>query len=133
MDAESLVFGADEDSTNDVAGDEKKEETVMEFGVVDGVEDGKEDEPAGAGYGEEDYLTVNALYSFQWRSLREALLDSPLSTFSAIPRFLARRPVCRSHLSEAKLKSRKTVVTTQPVMKRGLRPWAPMSDMYAIL
>ena len=50
------------------------------------------------------------------------VLDSPLSTFSATPRFLAKRPVWRSQRSDAKLKSRNTVVTTQPVMKRGLRP-----------
>ena len=50
-------------------------------------------------------------------------------TFSAVPRFLARRPVWRSQRSEAKERSRKMVVTQQPAMKRGLRPWAPMSDM----
>ena len=50
-------------------------------------------------------------------------------TFSAVPRFLARRPVWRSQRSEAKERSRKTVVTQQPAMKSGLRPWAPMSDI----
>lgn len=62
----------------------------------------------------------------------EGLLDSALSTFSAIPKFLAKRPVCRSHRSEAKLRSRKTVVTTAPVMNNGFRPWAPTSEIYAM-
>lgn len=57
------------------------------------------------------------------------ILERPLSTFSAMPRFLANRPVCRSHLSEAKERSRKMVVTTQPAINRGLRPWAPISEM----
>lgn len=60
------------------------------------------------------------------------ILERPLSTFSAMPRFFANLPVCRNHLSAAKLRSRKTVVTMQPVMKRGFSPWAPMSDMNAI-
>ena len=50
-------------------------------------------------------------------------------TFSAVPKFLARRPVWRSQRSEAKERSRKTVVTQQPAMKSGFSPWAPMSDM----
>ena len=53
----------------------------------------------------------------------------PERTFSAVPRFLARRPVWRSQRSEAKERSRKTVVTQQPAMKSGFRPWAPMSEM----
>ena len=53
---------------------------------------------------------------------RKIVLDRPLSIFSAMPRFLARRPVCRSHRSEAKLKSRKTVVTVQPAMNNGFNP-----------
>ena len=60
------------------------------------------------------------------------VLDRPERTFSAVPRFFARRPVCRSQRSEAKERSRKTVVTTQPAMKSGFRPWAPMSEMYAM-
>lgn len=42
MDAEALVFGADEDGGDDVAGHEEEEEAVVHFGVVDGVEDGEE-------------------------------------------------------------------------------------------
>lgn len=53
----------------------------------------------------------------------------PLSTFSAMPRFFARRPVCRSQRSERKERSRNTVVTQQPAMKSGFSPWAPISDM----
>lgn len=62
----------------------------------------------------------------------DRVLERPLSIFSAIPRFLANLPVCLSHLSDAKERSRKIVVTTQPATKRGLRPWAPISEMYAI-
>ena len=59
----------------------------------------------------------------------EDVLDRAERTFSATPRFFANRPVCRSHRSDAKERSRKTVVTQQPAMKRGFRPWAPMSEM----
>ena len=59
----------------------------------------------------------------------EDVLDRAERTFSATPRFLANRPVCRSQRSDAKERSRKTVVTQQPAMKRGFRPWAPMSEM----
>lgn len=52
--AQALVFGADEDGADDVAGDEEEEEAVVEVGVVEGVEDGEEDEAAGAGDGEDD-------------------------------------------------------------------------------
>ena len=55
--------------------------------------------------------------------------ESAEQTFSNVPRFLARRPVWRSQRSEAKERSRKSVVTQQPAMKRGFRPWAPMSEM----
>ena len=55
VDAEALVFGANEDGADDVASDEEEEETVVEVGVVEGVEDGEEDETAGAGYGEDDW------------------------------------------------------------------------------
>ena len=43
MDAETLVFGADEDGGDDVAGYEEEEETVVEARVVEGVEYGEED------------------------------------------------------------------------------------------
>ena len=56
-----------------------------------------------------------------------ALLDSAETHVSTAPRFLASRPLCRSHLSDRKDKSKKTVVTQQPAMKRGLSPWAPIS------
>ena len=52
---QALVFGADEDGADDVAGDEEEEEAVMETGVVQGVEDGEEDEAAGSGNGEDYY------------------------------------------------------------------------------
>lgn len=59
-------------------------------------------------------------------------LDKPDKIFSAAPTFLAKRPVCRSQRSDAKERSRKTVVTQQPAIKRGFKPWAPMSEMYAM-
>jgi len=37
--AEALVFGADEDGAEDVAGDEEEEETVVQVRVAQGVED----------------------------------------------------------------------------------------------
>ena len=40
VNTESLIFGADEDGTNDVAGHEQEEKPVVESRVVDGVEDG---------------------------------------------------------------------------------------------
>lgn len=55
VDAEALVFGADEDGADDVAGDEEEEEAVVEFGVAERVEDGEEDQAGGAGYGEDDW------------------------------------------------------------------------------
>lgn len=42
VDAEALVFGADEDGADDVAGHEEEEESVVEGGVMEGVEDGEE-------------------------------------------------------------------------------------------
>lgn len=54
--AEALVFCADEDGADDVAGDEEKEEAVVHAWVVQGVEDGEEDQAAGSGYGEDDCL-----------------------------------------------------------------------------
>jgi hypothetical protein len=53
----------------------------------------------------------------------------PLRTFSIVVVFLANRPRCRSHLSERKERSRKTVVTQAPAMKSGLRVSAPTSEM----
>lgn len=61
-----------------------------------------------------------------------SVLDKPDRTFSATPKFCAKRPVCRSQRSDAKERSRKTVVTQQPAIKRGFKPWAPMSEMYAM-
>ena len=52
--AEALVFGADEDGADDVAGHEEEEEAVVQSGVVERVEDGEEDEAAGSGDGEDD-------------------------------------------------------------------------------
>ena len=43
MDSQALVFGADEDGGDDVAGNEEEEKAVVEFGVVESVEDGEED------------------------------------------------------------------------------------------
>ena len=62
-------------------------------------------------------------------SKAEDVLDRAERILSATPRFFANRPVCRSQRSDAKERSRKTVVTQQPAMKRGFRPWAPMSEM----
>ena len=55
-------------------------------------------------------------------SKAEDVLDRAERTFSATPRFFANRPECRSQRSDAKERSRKTVVTQQPAMKRGFRP-----------
>ena len=56
-------------------------------------------------------------------------MASAESTFSAVEVFLTSRPVCRSQRSEAKARSRNTVVTQQPAMKSGFRPSAPISEM----
>lgn len=56
-------------------------------------------------------------------------LESAESDLSTALVFLAKRPVCRKYLSAAKDRSRKTVVTQQPAMKRGFNPCAPMSDI----
>lgn len=56
-------------------------------------------------------------------------MDNPLRTFSVTVVFLAKRPRCRSHLSDTKAKSRKMVVTTDPAMKSGLSFSAPTSEM----
>ena len=61
-----------------------------------------------------------------------SVLDRPESIFSATPKFFAKRPVFRSHRSDAKERSRKTVVTQHPAMKRGFKRWAPISEMYAM-
>lgn len=50
------------------------------------------------------------------------MMDQADKTFSATPKFLARRPVCRNQRSEAKERSRKTVVTQQPAMNNGFKP-----------
>ena len=80
--------------------------------------------------------TVDEISMLVPRSLptyrERGVLDRPERTFSATPRFLAKRPVCRSHRSDAKERSRKTVVTQQPAMKSGFKPWAPISEMKAI-
>ena len=55
------------------------------------------------------------------------VLESDESIFSAVPRFRASRPVCLSHLSAANERSRSTVVTQQPAMKRGFNFPAPTS------
>jgi hypothetical protein len=52
-----------------------------------------------------------------------------LRIFSIVDMFAAKRPRCRSHLSERKERSRKMVVTQDPAMKRGLRVSAPTSEM----
>lgn len=66
-----------------------------------------------------------------WR-IGKSVLDRPERTFSATPKFFAKRPVCRNQRSDAKERSRKTVVTQQPAMKRGCKPWAPISEIYAM-
>lgn len=63
------------------------------------------------------------------KTSRGDVLDRAERIFSATPRFFAKRPVCRSQRSEAKERSRKTVVTQQPAMKSGFKPWAPTSEM----
>ncbi len=54
VDAEALVFGADEDGGDDVTGDEEQKKSIMEFGVTDGIEDGQENQAASASNGKED-------------------------------------------------------------------------------
>lgn len=54
VDAQPLVFGAQEDGRENVATDEDQEESVVQVGVVVRVEDGEEDETEAAAYGEED-------------------------------------------------------------------------------
>ena len=60
------------------------------------------------------------------QSMETATIEDPLEraerNFSTLPKFLANRPVCRSQRSDAKERSRKTVVTQQPAMKRGFKP-----------
>lgn len=55
VDAEALVLGADEDGADDVARDEEEQEGVVQVRVVQGVEDGEQDESAGARDGEDDW------------------------------------------------------------------------------
>ena len=43
MDSQALVFGADEDGRDDIAGYEKEEKAVVKMGVVESVENGEED------------------------------------------------------------------------------------------
>ena len=61
---------------------------------------------------------------------RAEMIDSVTRTFSDVPVFLANRPLCRSHLSETKARSRKMVMMQLPVMKSGLSPSAPTSEIY---
>lgn len=71
-----------------------------------------------------EWIPVSALME-----MGRSVLDRPERTFSATPKFFAKRPVCRSQRSDAKERSRKTVVTQHPAMKRGFKPWAPMSEI----
>lgn len=52
--AKALVFGADENGGDDVAGDEEEKEAIMESGMADGVEDGQKDQAGSSKNGEED-------------------------------------------------------------------------------
>lgn len=60
------------------------------------------------------------------------MMENTESTFCVMDVFGARRPVCRSQRSEINPRSRKIVVMTLPVMKRGLIPKAPTSEIYAM-
>ena len=78
------------------------------------------------------YASVTRFIFLSWSKCQGAqqdLLASPLRTFSPVRRFLAKRPVCLNHRSDAKERSRNMVVITAPVMKSGFRPVAPMSDI----
>ncbi len=57
------------------------------------------------------------------------MIERVARIFSPRVVFLANRPLCRSHRSERNDKSRKTVVTADPAMKRGLRFEAPTAEM----
>ena len=52
--AQALVLGADEDGADDVTGHKEEEETIVQMGMVEGIEDGEEDQAAGSGDGEDD-------------------------------------------------------------------------------
>jgi hypothetical protein len=60
---------------------------------------------------------------------KAAIIERIDRIFSHLSRFLAKTPLCLNHRSVAKERSRKTVVITEPVMKRGFRPSAPTSEM----
>jgi hypothetical protein len=57
----------------------------------------------------------------------------PENTFSPTVVLGTRRPLCRNHQSEAKERSRKMVVMTQPAMKSGFISCAPMLLMKGIV
>lgn len=61
---------------------------------------------------------------------RAATMEQMENIRSHFSMLRASTPLCRSHRSDAKERSRKTVVTTQPAIKRGFRPSAPTSEMY---
>lgn len=59
----------------------------------------------------------------------EKKMDAIAKNLSSLPLFGTNWPECRSQRSAMKDRSRKTTVTQLPAMKRGLRPWAPISEM----
>lgn len=61
------------------------------------------------------------------------IMLNPERIFSSVVVLAAKRPRCRSHLSDRNDASRNTVVTQEPAMNRGFRFSAPTSDMYAML
>ena len=54
MNSQALVLGADEDGANDISGNEEQEEAVVQIGMVQGVEDGQQDQTGRAGDSEQD-------------------------------------------------------------------------------
>jgi len=54
VDAESLVFSAYEYSADDIASNEKKQEAVVEAGMVVSVEDRQQNQSCRTGDGEDD-------------------------------------------------------------------------------
>lgn len=69
MNAESLIFGAEEDGGNDVADDENEQTDIVDGVVAIRVEDRQKDQPGGSGDGKdqtadaEDFLSVRCISS----------------------------------------------------------------------
>ena len=66
--AEALVLGANEDGADDITGHEQQEKAIVKTRMVEGIEDGEEDQAAGSGDGEDDCnaeISMNASHSLR--------------------------------------------------------------------